>query len=249
MSKQDADEVISYLYRSNYPDAKIILAKDIQCNNCGDCCKNENVGLTLSDIFRISKYLMIEPKEFVEKYCKYTMTSLNAPDGTPLDFFVFGLNTEGDCPFHKDNQCEIHDVKPLICKTFPILDPGSIREDILQKRDAKHPRCCVHGLECHTYIVPDINNLIDAQIGCMAQLEYVNKVGAKNKEFNQRIADGMYHKEIMTGKKKGIRKEVLEQQMQELAETFGELMDMDSCGESVADLGEYTPPYTMSIEK
>jgi Fe-S-cluster containining protein len=241
--KGDIDAVITTCFMLNSPGSNMVLARDIPCDHCGECCKDENVGLSLTDIVRISKHLNISPGDFVDKYCLYTVV-----DDGKGKFSMIGLNTMDGCPFHADNKCSIQEVKPLIFRMFPIIDCSNTRADFIQFRDGdKHPHCAIHKMDPKMLIVPDMDTLVDLQISSGAQLEYSNKAGIKT--FNARIFDGMYHKELMAGKNKTLRQELLDDQMTQMGTYFGELLRMDAAGEKVSDLGKYEKPFTETFEK
>jgi uncharacterized protein len=81
--------------------------REIDCLECGNCCKTTGPLLLSSDIARISKKLKIAESAFVSKYLR--------------------LDEEGDhvfknmpCPFLGEaNLCSIYEFRPKACREFP----------------------------------------------------------------------------------------------------------------------------------
>jgi len=74
------------------------------------------VHLTPLDVFRIAKYLKMEILEFLDKYClNYCGFDVKLPG----IIFKVKLYQEA-CPFLKNNECTIHDVRPGDCAVYPL---------------------------------------------------------------------------------------------------------------------------------
>jgi len=88
------------------------------CNMCGECCHNrdENViMLNPLDVYKIAKYLNMEVKDFLFKYCHGY-----CGEDSKLPFVILKAKMyRGVCPFLKD-KCTIHPVKPAVCALFPL---------------------------------------------------------------------------------------------------------------------------------
>lgn len=83
---------------------------EIDCLDCGNCCKTISPFLTDKDIQRIAAFLKIKPTELVEKYLYID----NEND------YVF---KSAPCPFlGSDNYCSIYDQRPKACKDYPHTD-------------------------------------------------------------------------------------------------------------------------------
>ena len=81
-----------------------------ECRLCGDCCKGYGgTFLSRQDIEAISRYIGLDARQFVAKYCQL---SGNKP--------VLVQRSDGYCIFW-DKLCTIHPVKPKMCKTWPFL--------------------------------------------------------------------------------------------------------------------------------
>jgi len=84
--------------------------EEIDCLDCGNCCKSISPAVKDTDIARLSKYLKIKQSDIVEKY--------------------FLLDEDGDyvfrnqpCPFlGEDNYCSVYDARPKACREYPHTD-------------------------------------------------------------------------------------------------------------------------------
>lgn len=90
---------------------KIIDNIPFECEKCGKCCKWDGfVFLTPEDIKKISEYLKLTIKDFINRFTKKEQ-----------GFLVLinkGYNKE--CIFLDNNKCKIWDYKPKQCDDFPI---------------------------------------------------------------------------------------------------------------------------------
>lgn len=77
------------------------------CLACANCCKTTSPIFTEKDIKRISKYLKMKERNFVEQYLQRDED----------DFMVL---KEAPCTFlDSDNTCFIYDVRPKACSEYP----------------------------------------------------------------------------------------------------------------------------------
>jgi uncharacterized protein len=89
----------------------------IDCLQCGNCCKGYSPRFKVPDIKRIAKHLKMKESVFIDTY--------------------LNLDTDGDyvgktqpCTFlGANNYCSIYEVRPSDCARFPYTD-----EDVLLKR-------------------------------------------------------------------------------------------------------------------
>lgn len=93
--------------------------QQVNCLDCGNCCKGYSPRFKTPDIKRISRFLKIKESQFIAHYLE--------------------LDEEGDyvtkskpCPFlGENNACSIYEVRPSDCARFPYTD-----EDVFVKRPA-----------------------------------------------------------------------------------------------------------------
>ncbi len=93
------------------------------CTRCGECCRNrEDIQLSPYDLFRIYQVKGIQPKDFVENYCKVRVgTNSHLPS-------VHLRQVWGDCelyPFRRclmqeGDLCTLQDCKPTVCSLYPL---------------------------------------------------------------------------------------------------------------------------------
>ncbi len=81
---------------------------EINCLECGNCCKTYQIILTEADQIRIGKFL---GKDILDVLLNYHLLD----DGQIL---VQSL----PCPFLGiDNVCSIYEVRPAVCRDYPFL--------------------------------------------------------------------------------------------------------------------------------
>lgn len=90
--------------------------EEIDCLECGNCCKSISPAVKDSDISRLSKHLRQKPSDLVETY--------------------FVIDDEGDyvfntqpCPFiGVDNYCSVYDARPRACREYPHTDQVKVHK-------------------------------------------------------------------------------------------------------------------------
>lgn len=86
-----------------------------KCTLCGKCCYHRHIYLTLEEYERIKAKTGLKPREFA---------ILERSPFIPSLYMIRLKNKpSGACIFldEETNKCKIHDVKPLQCKTYPVL--------------------------------------------------------------------------------------------------------------------------------
>ena len=112
LQRADKNKVLKQL-----PDLHEEAFSNIDCLECGNCCKNYSPRFKTPDVKRISKHLKMRESEFIDKYLRVDN------DG---DFVLLSK----PCPFlGSDNFCSIYDQRPSDCHRFPYTD-----EDVFFKR-------------------------------------------------------------------------------------------------------------------
>jgi Fe-S-cluster containining protein len=98
-----------------------LTASDIfECRQCGDCCRG--FGGTLvseDDAVAIARHLDISTDRFLKTYCVRSGSGL-----------VLAQGEDGYCVFANRALCQIHPVKPRMCRAWPFIesvlrDPGN----------------------------------------------------------------------------------------------------------------------------
>ncbi len=82
--------------------------QNIDCLDCGNCCRTSVTTFTTSDISRAAKYLKISKKQFIRKF----LIKDNRDDSY--------ITMQTPCPMlNDDNTCQIYEVRPDVCSSFP----------------------------------------------------------------------------------------------------------------------------------
>lgn len=80
---------------------------ELDCLNCGNCCKTTSPIFYQTDIERVSRALGMRPGDFVEKYLKVDEDKDFVLKSTP-------------CPFlDSDNRCKVYEDRPKACREYP----------------------------------------------------------------------------------------------------------------------------------
>lgn len=89
-----------------------------QCTQCGDCCKGYG-GTVISDkdARAIAEYLNMPLDRFIQTHCTYSGKQL-----------MLAQKASGYCTFW-DTLCNIHPVKPKMCKAWPFIKSVLIDND------------------------------------------------------------------------------------------------------------------------
>ena len=84
--------------------------EEINCLDCGNCCKTTSPIFYQADIERLSKSLRIKPGDFISKYLR-------------LDEDRDYVLTTAPCPFlGTDNYCAVYEDRPKACREYPHTD-------------------------------------------------------------------------------------------------------------------------------
>ena len=83
---------------------------EIDCLDCGNCCRSLGPRITENDIDRLSKSMKLKPAKFIEQY-------LHKDEDND---FVF---KSMPCPFlAEDNYCMVYENRPKACREYPHTD-------------------------------------------------------------------------------------------------------------------------------
>jgi Fe-S-cluster containining protein len=81
-----------------------------ECQQCGQCCAGRGgIYVTLLEIAQMASYLDMSNTDFCRRYLE------DSPVGARL------TTANGVCIFLKDHLCQVHPVKPRICRQWPFL--------------------------------------------------------------------------------------------------------------------------------
>jgi len=83
---------------------------EVNCLDCGNCCRSLGPRISDADIRRVSNALRIKPSELSEKYLRLDEDN----------DYVFRTMP---CPFlDTDNYCKIYEDRPRACRDYPHTD-------------------------------------------------------------------------------------------------------------------------------
>ncbi|MBN2050047.1 MAG: YkgJ family cysteine cluster protein [Spirochaetales bacterium] len=88
-----------------------------QCLRCSRCCRFEPgfVYLSQADLARLAAFLGVSEKDFTEQYCR-TVQGKNGPRLSLRE------KANYDCIFWSESGCEVYEVRPFQCKSYPFWD-------------------------------------------------------------------------------------------------------------------------------
>ncbi|MBW2612323.1 MAG: YkgJ family cysteine cluster protein [Deltaproteobacteria bacterium] len=99
------------------------------CKQCGDCCKGYGgTYVSRAEIESIATYIGMDPERFEKKYC--TMSGGR---------MVLSQQESGFCVFWCDRMCDIHPVKPRMCREWPFIRSLLVDPDNWQKMASMCP--------------------------------------------------------------------------------------------------------------
>jgi len=86
----------------------------IDCRECGECCRKTEVELAERDVEKMARFLGLSEKEFLAKH------TAQGEDG---DLIL--KRGPGGCEFLAGNECSIYEARPGNCERFPHILKGS----------------------------------------------------------------------------------------------------------------------------
>ncbi len=89
--------------------------EQINCLECGNCCRVATAKLLDRDVERLAKHLRISPFRFVEDYC----------DENEEEGLILKRDKETGCVFLSGNECTVYEHRPASCADFPHLARGA----------------------------------------------------------------------------------------------------------------------------
>lgn len=83
-----------------------------KCTGCGQCCTGAPGYTWVNDeeIEKIAEHLSLSIKEFSQKYLKFVKGRYSLRDDSRNNY---------DCIFLKNNKCQIYQLRPKQCRTYP----------------------------------------------------------------------------------------------------------------------------------
>jgi len=91
----------------------------IDCRQCAECCRVTEVKLAERDVAKLSRFLGISEREFMQKH-----TALD-DDGAAILRRVKSADGRQACEFLLGNDCTVYEARPANCERFPHLLRGA----------------------------------------------------------------------------------------------------------------------------
>lgn len=101
-------EVDSELTDQLAQDASTQAHRQINCLDCGNCCRTSVTDFNASDVKRAAKAIGISKKAFIKKYLMEDMDGKYVTITSPCPFLTLS-----------DNTCQIYEVRPEVCRSYP----------------------------------------------------------------------------------------------------------------------------------
>ena len=80
------------------------------CQQCGECCRGERgILVTPAELTAMAQYLGLTTDDFAARYL------VDTPMGPQL------ASRNGACVMQEGSLCQVHPVKPRICREWPFL--------------------------------------------------------------------------------------------------------------------------------
>jgi len=95
----------------------------IDCQDCGECCRVGEVEITERDVAKLGRFLGMTEKQFMEKHTALDENGLAILRRVPSADGVLG------CEFLSGNECTVYEARPANCERFPhvVRGAGSIQ--------------------------------------------------------------------------------------------------------------------------
>jgi Fe-S-cluster containining protein len=91
------------------------IEEQIDCTQCGNCCRVATAVVTKRDAERLARFLRISPARFLAEY-----TAVDPEEGR-----ILRRSEETGCVFLEGNTCSVYEARPDACQRFPHLVRGS----------------------------------------------------------------------------------------------------------------------------
>jgi Fe-S-cluster containining protein len=112
------------------------------CTECGKCCRTQgSVYMSPSEVEKASFFLQISIAAFLETYASRTLQEKDSEE-TPWVRLI--NNNDGACIFlNANNQCNIYEVRPVQCSTYPYW-PSIMESEKKWNAEVRTPDDCVN---------------------------------------------------------------------------------------------------------
>ena len=119
--KEEAKERIYELIKKDtelYREAREKITEISDCKRCGFCCLNRDIIVTIPELIRICKYTGLKPMQVVVEPKDVNEYKILQKPIRGFRFVQFKCRILSGLV--KDMTCQIHQVKPFQCMTYPV---------------------------------------------------------------------------------------------------------------------------------
>jgi len=110
-SDEEIDAMVHRLYNE--------VSKQIDCLECGNCCRKQSPVLSEKEIVRLAEYLKKTKEDFTAEYLKYDESERG---------YTF---SNKPCLFLKGNACTLYDIRPDDCRSYPHLHKANFTSRLM----------------------------------------------------------------------------------------------------------------------
>lgn len=121
------DSIVHDLYKE--------VSAQIDCTQCGNCCKVIQPNLSVTDIKRLARQFELTTSEFLMRFL------LKNDEG---EGFVFNKQP---CPFLENDRCEVYENRPRDCRSYPHLH----KRDFIFKINQAVSNCSICPIVFNVY--------------------------------------------------------------------------------------------------
>jgi Fe-S-cluster containining protein len=99
LTTEEVDAIVQRHYRA--------VSKQVECQECGNCCRVLRPTLQTEDIDRLARCLRIPRSEFISEYL--------------VEYGEQRFFRLTPCPFLANNACTVYPDRPKVCRSYPNL--------------------------------------------------------------------------------------------------------------------------------
>jgi len=148
---------------------------DTRCAGSGECCwlTSEEYANDYATMFPLYRAEYVNIVDYLQR---------EWPEDRRADIFAFTEERPLRCPFlGKDNGCSIYSVRPLICRTYGVMNPRSIKRQVDLLSNEVPPK------DLSSFAVRE-GGMVCARVSVLQP--------EKIKEHVKNIIDGFYEREL-----------------------------------------------------
>jgi Fe-S-cluster containining protein len=138
LTKEEVKEAraIASSFKGYKPDERTLgmlrnLNAKHKCEQCGKCCKGMTIGMTGPEAVEIARFLGMKGSEFRKKYIDRQigrwLIIKNIDNVCPFLEIEMESDEANEKSYPIGASCNIHDVRPTVCRNYPFLTLATIQ--------------------------------------------------------------------------------------------------------------------------